>query len=101
MRFRVFSDTGRDEAQIQIRHPNDSGMQMDQVTRLYAPAWFIESLVVKQGDRILFSMEGGISLSEDPTFRFSYRTNGQPVSVEAKDSNGTAFRHEFPGDGSA
>ena len=101
MRFRVFSGTGHDEAQIQIRHPNNSGMQMDQVTRLYTPAWFIEHLTVKQGDRVVFAMEGGISLSEDPTFRFSYRQNGSPVSVEATDSDGNIFKYSFPGDGGA
>src|SRR3954469_4718842 len=40
MRFRVFP--GRGEAQIQIRHPT-YGLQVDQVTRLYTPAWFIET----------------------------------------------------------
>lgn len=97
MRFRSFADTGRQEAQVQIRHPNNSGMQMDQVTRLYTPAWFIQTLAVKQGPRLLFAMEGGISVSEDPTFRFSYRPDGEPVSVEAKDTQGTVFRKEFPG----
>lgn len=101
MRFRVFSGTGRDEAQLQIRHPNNSGMQMDQVTRLYTPAWFVESLTVKQGAGLLFSMEGGISISEDPTFRFTYRPNGQPVSVKAKDTNGNIFERSFPADGGA
>src|SRR3954451_17332026 len=40
MRFRVFSGAGAGEAQVQIRHPNYSGLQMDQVTRLYTPALF-------------------------------------------------------------
>src|SRR5215216_1574181 len=42
MRFRVFSGSG--EAQVRIRHPTYSGLQMDQVTRLYTPAWFIETI---------------------------------------------------------
>jgi len=97
MRFRVFASAGRDEAQVQIRHPNYSGLQMDQVTRLYTPAWFVETLTVTQGARTLFRMGGGISISEDPTFRFSYRPNGEPVTVEAKDTEGRVFRQEFPG----
>jgi sulfur-oxidizing protein SoxY len=101
MRFRVFSGTGRDEAQVQIRHPNNSGMQMDQVTRLYTPAWFVQNLSIKQGDKVLFSMEGGISVSEDPTFRFSYHTDGQPVSVEAKDTDGNVFKKSFAADGNS
>jgi sulfur-oxidizing protein SoxY len=99
MRFRAFADRG--EAQVQIRHPNYSGLQMDQVTRLYTPAWYVESLTVRQGDRPLFSMEGGISISEDPTFRFTYAASHEPVTVEAKDTEGRAFKQAFPaGNGS-
>jgi sulfur-oxidizing protein SoxY len=101
MRFRVFANTGRDEAQVQIRHPNYSGMQMDQVTRLYTPAWFVEQVTVKQGSEPIFAMHNGISLSEDPTFRFSYRSNGSPVSVEAQDSKGNSFHEQFPATGSS
>jgi sulfur-oxidizing protein SoxY len=99
MRFRVFAGTGRDEAQVQIRHPNNSGLQMDQVTRLYTPAWFVQTVTVAQGETILFTMEGGISVSEDPTFRFSYRADGRPVTVEGRDTEGNVFRQSFAGDG--
>jgi sulfur-oxidizing protein SoxY len=99
MRFRSFASTGRDEAQLQIRHPNYSGMQMDQVTRQYTPAWFVQTVSVKQGDELLFSMENGISLSEDPAFRFTYHANGAPVTVVARDSNGAEFRRSFNGEG--
>jgi sulfur-oxidizing protein SoxY len=99
MRFRVFTDTASNEAQVQIRHPNYSGMQMDQITRLYTPAWFVQTLSVSQGAKLLFSMDGGISVSEDPTFRFSYHPNGQAVTVEAKDTEGNVFKQNFAADG--
>jgi sulfur-oxidizing protein SoxY len=95
MRFRVFPGGG--EAQVQIRHPTYSGLQMDQVTRLYTPAWFIETITVAQGAKPIFRMEGGISISEDPTFRFSYEPNGEPVTVEAVDTEKQIFRQVFPG----
>jgi sulfur-oxidizing protein SoxY len=98
MRFRVFADRG--EAQVQIRHPNYSGLQMDQVTRLYTPAWYVENIEVKQGEKPLLSMTGGISLSEDPTIRFSYAISNGPVTVEARDTQGQVFRKVFPGAGS-
>lgn len=98
MRFRDFSALGRDEAQVQIRHPNHSGLQMDQTTHLYTPAWFVEAVTVKQGERVLFAMAGGISISEDPTFRFSFRPTGAPVTVEANDTEGNVFRQSFPAD---
>jgi sulfur-oxidizing protein SoxY len=97
MRFRAFAAVGRPEAQVQIRHPNYSGLQMDQITRHYTPAWFVETVTVRQGDRPLWSMEGGISISEDPTFRFSYRSTGEAVTVEAKDTEGQVFRQSFAG----
>lgn len=99
MRFRSFAAQGMAEAQAMIRHPNYSGMQMDQITRMYTPAWYVTELRVTQGGATLFSMENGISLSEDPTVRFSYRPNGQPVRLEAKDSRGTVFSQVFAPDG--
>ncbi|MFL5034443.1 MAG: thiosulfate oxidation carrier complex protein SoxZ, partial [Microvirga sp.] len=68
-----------------------------QVTRLYTPAWFIETITVAQGGRPIFRMEGGISISEDPTFRFSYEPNGEPVTVAAVDTENQIFRQVFPG----
>jgi sulfur-oxidizing protein SoxY len=97
MRFRVIPGAGPGEAQVQIRHPNYSGLQMDQVTRLYTPAWFVETVAVSQGARPLFRIEGGISISEDPTFRFSFEPNGEPVTVEAQDTERQIFRQRFPG----
>ena len=49
-----------------IRHPNYSGMQMDQVTRLYVPAHFVKSVRIRQGQDLLLSIESGISISENP-----------------------------------
>ena len=81
MRFRQFppasgADADRREAQIMIRHPNYSGMQMDQLTRLYVPAHFVKSVRIWQGQDLLLAIESGISMSENPTFRFDYRPNG-------------------------
>jgi sulfur-oxidizing protein SoxY len=101
MRFRSFAAQDIAEAQAMIRHPNYSGMQMDQITRMYTPAWYVTSVRVLQGDDALFTMENGISLSEDPTIRFSYAANGKPVRIEAKDSRGGAFAQSFASDGAA
>lgn len=100
MRFRSFAETGRAEAQVQIRHPNFSGLQMDADTRGYTPAWFVREVEVRQGDRLVFAMEGGISISEDPTFRFSFRPSAEPVTVTAEDTENKVFTRTFPGGGS-
>ena len=80
------------EAQVAIKHPNTTGMQMDQLTGLYAPARFIDKIEVKTGEKVVFSVEGGISFSEDPSIRFSYDGNpSDPMEVKAQDSDGTQF----------
>ena len=80
------------EAQVMIKHPNTSGMQMDQVTGLYTPARFINKMEVKTGSNVVFSVEGGISFSEDPNVRFSYEGNpSDTMEVKAEDSDGTMF----------
>jgi sulfur-oxidizing protein SoxY len=100
MRFRRFppaANAGRAEAQLLIRHPNYSGMQMDQLTRLYVPAKFIKSVRLWQGEELLLSIEAGISISENPAFRFDYRPNGAALfRAEIEDSDGRSFRQEWP-----
>ncbi|KAF0121781.1 MAG: sulfur oxidation protein SoxZ, partial [Methylocystaceae bacterium] len=99
MKYREFksADPAKREAQIMIRHPNSSGMQMDPVSRAYLPAHFIDSVEVFQGETPIFKMEGGISLSEDPTFRFTYAPNGaKTIRVEAHDNKGGVYKGEWP-----
>lgn len=87
----------RREGQIMIRHPNSSGMQMDQRSNSYIPARYIDQVVVKQGDDLVFQMDGGISISEDPNFRFTFVPNGaKALSIEAHDSDGKVFRLMAP-----
>jgi sulfur-oxidizing protein SoxY len=80
------------EAQIMVKHPNTTGMQMDQLTGLYTPARYINKIEVKTGTKVVFSVEGGISFSEDPNIRFSYDGNpSDSMEVIAGDSDGTTF----------
>src|ERR1700722_5020669 len=74
MKFRIFPPgaDGLPEAQIMLRHPQNSGLQMDQVTRLYVPPFFIETLEVWQGAELVLALDGGIASSEDPNLRFNY-----------------------------
>jgi len=108
MRFRQFArtdaglDSGAREAQIMIRHPNNSGLQMDQLTHLYIPAFFVNELRVWQDDKPLLSMEGGISISEDPNIRFTFvPKDAKRFRVEAKDTDGHLFQGEWPAETSA
>jgi sulfur-oxidizing protein SoxY len=99
MRFRDFgarASDGRHEAQVMVRHPNSSGFQRDPITLYYIPARFVDAITVRQGDEVIFAMDGGISISEDPSFRFDYAPNGQPITVEATDTDGAIFTEEWP-----
>ncbi len=80
------------EAQVMIRHPNYSGMQMNQLTGLYIPAKFIDNMEVRRGSDVVFTMTGGISLSENPNIRFTYATGtDNDISVVAKDTSGATY----------
>ena len=99
MKFRILPPTPEapNEALLMIRHPNNSGLQMDQVTRLYTPARYIEKLAVYQGPDLVFSMAAGISISEDPNFRFTFKPNGAKMfRVEAEDTAGKTFSGAWP-----
>ena len=82
-------------AQLMIRHPNNSGLQFDQISRLYIPAHFVTDLSIRQGDELILRMEGGISISEDPSFRCDFVSNGEPIHVEATDTEGASFVNEW------
>lgn len=102
MKLRMFGETAnmsmaRREAQIMIRHPNYSGLQRDQITQLFIPAHFIDHMEVWQGEDLLFTMDGGISISENPVFRFSYSDNGSTsLTVKATDTEGNSFEKTLP-----
>lgn len=102
MRLKQFGDApmvsgARREAQIMIRHPNYSGLQRDQITQLFINAHFIDMLEVWQGDEMLFTIEGGISISENPVFRFTYRDNGAATfRIRAHDTEGNSFENILP-----
>ena len=105
MKFGQFVNSGEApaglmrEAQIMLRHPNNSGLQMDQVTRLYVPAFFVRELRIWQGDDLVLFMDGGISISEDPNIRFNYLPNGaKAFRAEAIDTEKHVFTGSWPAD---
>lgn len=100
MRFRQFAataDSALRQVQLIIRHPNNSGMQMDQLTRYYIPAHYITSVKLYQGDALIVAAETGISLSQNPELRISFRPNGaKSFRAEAIDNKGGHFTGEWP-----
>ncbi|WP_417689345.1 quinoprotein dehydrogenase-associated SoxYZ-like carrier [Roseibium sp.] len=89
---REAASSQRREAQIMIRHPNYSGLQRDQITQLFIAAHFVDRIEVLQGDELLFTAEGGISLSENPVIRFAYTDNGSDsLTIRAQDTDGNSW----------
>src|SRR5690606_637772 len=100
MRIRVDGDPTRGEAwselQIQIRHPNFSGMQIDTRTNAFAPAQFVEEIDVDLGGERLVRIESGIAISEDPHFRMSYASKAKTaVDLTVRDSEGRALHASY------
>ena len=101
MKFRAFPAVadGLPQAQIMLRHPQNSGLQMDQLTRLYVPPFFIQSLKISLGDELLFTLEGGIAIAEDPNIRFNYKPNGSNnFHVEAVDTSQNVYASQWVAD---
>lgn len=80
------------EGQLMIKHPQYSGLQLNQATGYYIPAKFIREIDVKRGSDTVFHMTGGISISEDPNIRFSYAPGGdETLEVTATDTDGKVY----------
>jgi sulfur-oxidizing protein SoxY len=101
LKLRQFTAEQGGGAQIMIHHPNYSGLQMNQLTQLYIPARYVSEIAVFRGADLLFKMEGGISISENPTFRFTLKKAGTgDISVRVKDTEGKEFTGSWPVEGS-
>ena len=70
---------------------------MNQLTMLYIPAHFVDIIEVMQGDERVLTVEGGISLSENPSIRFAFMPNGAgSLSIRAEDTRDNIFRRSWP-----
>jgi sulfur-oxidizing protein SoxY len=83
---------GQREGEIKIRHPQYSGLQLNQATGYYIPAKFLRVIDVQRAGERVFRVEGGISLSENPTIRFTYAAGAdETLDVTAEDTDGRTF----------
>ena len=83
--------------QLMIRHPNNSGLAMDQLTHLYDPPYYVRNVRVTRGDELVLSADVDFSISENPAFRFTMRP-GQGGALRARviDSNEQVFESSAP-----
>ena len=95
MKFRVNGAATPDQpiqAQLMISHPNNSGLAMDQLTRLYVPAHFVRRIDVSYAGRPVLSAEVDFTISENPNFRFYFVPRGEgELKAEVVDSDDLKF----------
>jgi sulfur-oxidizing protein SoxY len=83
------------KAEISFSHPSHSGLQMNQITLLYLPARFIETVKFATDDAPMFTMTGSISISEDPVLSVVLPAGSGTLSVDMEDTDGAAFHQLF------
>ncbi len=88
------------KVKLLISHPNSSGLQMDQLTRNYIPADFMQTLDVTYNGQLVLRLEFDIAISEDPTFNFGFRPSDPSapgvIKAEVLDSSQRHFSQSWP-----
>ncbi|MBA2352108.1 MAG: quinoprotein dehydrogenase-associated SoxYZ-like carrier [Burkholderiales bacterium] len=59
-------------AQLMISHPNNSGLAMDQLTRLFVPPRFVRKIEISYAGEPVMTAEVDFTISENPNFRFYF-----------------------------
>lgn len=96
------------QAQLMISHPNITGMQMDQMTRIVRKSHFIDQLRVSFNDKPVLNAKIDIAISADPNFRFYFvadkpgvlQAEFSDISCESPTSRavcdkGTSYSHQY------
>lgn len=82
-------DTPQRKLDLDISHPSHSGMQMDQISLLYIPMRYVETLQVDLDGSGYVNVTGSISLSENPRLGIAVPSRAQTVDVTLTDTDGT------------
>ncbi len=94
MRFRPSADSK--SMLLSIRHPNNSGFQIDPVSGDAIPPHYVKHIRFVVAGHTLVEADTGISLSENPTLLIaSDRTLPTPVTVEVTDSKEAHFSRNW------
>jgi len=83
------------QAQVIVSHPNYNGLQFDQKSRLYIDAHYVKNMKITYNDKPLISVDTGISVSEDPSIRFTFTPKTAGVlKAEVIDSEKQQFTQQ-------
>ncbi len=101
MKFRTFTNKENDSgdaqlAQLMVSHPNVTGLQLDQRTRSYIPAEYMTKIEISYNDTHIMTAETGISISEDPSFRFFFKPDQKgTITAVMEDNKGRVITRKF------
>ena len=59
-------------ADLTVIHPNDTGFELNNVTVMYIPSYFVRTIAVSYAGRKIFDADLDFSISENPTWRFNF-----------------------------
>lgn len=77
---------------LMISHPNNTGMQRDQLSTLYIPAHYIKDVVVTFNDELIMQAQTNFSISENPSFRFTFnRDESGQLKALVRDTKNNEF----------
>lgn len=84
---------------VDISHPSHSGMQRDQISLLYVPVRYIQTVEVQLDGAAFVDVTGSISLSENPRLGFAVPLGTRAVDVTMTDTSGAVAhaRQGLPG----
>jgi len=83
-------------ARLEMRHPQHTGLQMDQISLLFIPPRYVHTLDVSADGTQLFHLIGSISLSEDPAIEFDPGAGAKSVTVRLEDTDGFVVERTMP-----
>lgn len=85
------------QVQLLVSHPNYTGLQIDQLSRNWIPPHYVQTITVRYGERTIMTVDGDISLSENPSIHFSFVPDAPgELRVEVQDSEGATFTGAWP-----
>lgn len=78
--------------QLLISHPNITGLQMNQISRMVQPAHYVEEVKVSFNDKPIMTAQTDIAISADPNFRFYFVPQGPgELKAEIRDNLGGRY----------
>ena len=89
MKIRAFLVNDTVDMKLMVKHPMESGLRKDEEGKRI-PAHFIETLLVKCGERVVLDARLGMAVSENPYLAFNFKgaKKGDPISVTWTDNLG-------------